>query len=104
MPSRREASKYISVFDEIIVNKPNSMQRHTPISLLLEISHPPLLFTSGPVVKYYKHYSFACFDVIYYFMTFIECLLIIIIIMIIISKIQQLVYYQCCVLIGCQIY
>ena len=45
MPSRREASKYISVFDGI-VNQPNSMQRHTPISLLLEITHPLLLFTS----------------------------------------------------------
>ena len=80
------------------------MQRHSPISLLLEITHPPLLFTSGAVVKYCKHYTFACFYVIYDFMTFIECLLIIIIIMIIISEIQLVVYYQCCVLIGCQIY
>ena len=53
------------------------------------------------LVKYYKHYTFPCFYLIYYFMTFIACLLIIIII---ISEIQQVVYYQWWVLIGCQIY
>ena len=111
MPSRREASKYIFVFDGM-VNQTNSIQRHTPIFLLLEITPPPspphppppqhththththphthTLFTSGALIsQYFTHYTFACFYLIYYFMTFIPCFLIIIIIIILQSLIQK---------------
>ena len=101
MPSRREASKYIFVFDGM-VNLKNSIQRHTPIFLLRVITPPPspppppphththTLFTSGALIsQYFTHYTFACFYLIYYFMTFIPCFLIIIIIIILQSLIQK---------------
>ena len=76
MPSRREASKYIFVFDGM-VNQTNSIHTHT-------------LFTSGALIsQYFTHYTFACFYLIYYFMTFIPCFLIIIIIIILQSLIQK---------------